>query len=271
MAIADLSTYKSLVASGQKFFVPKQLSVSPAVSSGSLMSQWQAAPDGGAAATSTTYTNATTGAVGQDDPVGNYYLVSAQWAMPDNTTTGPGGALVLLDRLVSVGGLDGTLTSAQTVNTPTLPRYTTGAGVWAMAEVYSSVGSTSTNLTISYTNQAGTAGRTSKSATLWPNGNLNNTKFIPLLPGDTGFRSVQTATLSSGTGIAGNWGITLFRPIAFLPLVSPSENYERTVLNGGIGGGLQPIVAGACLSFVSRIRNSTNAQANSITLNLADA
>lgn len=270
MGIDDLDKYKALVASGQKLFLSRR-TLADSSNSGALISQWQNTPDPGTVATSAeTYTNTTVGAVGQPDPVGSYYLVSASFALHDSQAGGgSGAALVLIDRLVTVGGLVGNVITAQTVNTPSLPRYTTGAGVWAMVEGFGNSGSAG-NVTMSYTNQAGTASRTSKAIGF--TAGQNSARIIPLQATDTGVRSVQSATLTASTGTAGNWGITLFRPITFLPLAAGYENYERTVLNGGIGGGLSPILAGACLSFISRMHATTNLTGPTlITLNLADA
>lgn len=51
--------------------------------------------------------------------------------------------------------------TAQTlVNTNTLTRYTTGAGLRAYLVVQTTTGATAHNIAISYTNQAGTAGKT---------------------------------------------------------------------------------------------------------------
>ena len=80
------------------------------------------------------------------------------------TSTGGGGAAgIMIDLLNISGGLSGTVTTPQTTNLPTaaLTRYTSGEGVMAGIIIFSTVGTTSTTITISYTNQAGTSGRTS--------------------------------------------------------------------------------------------------------------
>ena len=43
---------------------------------------------------------------------------------------------------------------------------------------------------------------------------------VPLQSGDKGVRSVQSVTLSSTTGTAGNFGITLMKRIATIPLTT---------------------------------------------------
>lgn len=123
---------------------------------------------------------------------------------------------VLIDRLSHQGGLSGTVTTAQTTNLPTaaLTRYTSGVGVYAALEVYTAVGATDALWTVSYTNQAGTAGRTAS----WlmadtPGGNSFHP--IPLVGSDTGVRSVESVTLTPSTGTAGNFGVTLFKPLVW--------------------------------------------------------
>ena len=79
-----------------------------------------------------------------------------------NTSITPfiSGVYLLYDRLFHEGGLDGTSTAAQTVQgspaSPALTRYTGGTGNIAFYEIYTQIGATTTTLTMTYTNQAGT-------------------------------------------------------------------------------------------------------------------
>jgi len=93
-----------------------------------------------------------------------------------NTSTFGAGGMLLVDLLNVSGGLNATLTTAQTTNLPTaaLTRHTSGEGVMAGIVIYTQIGSTATTVTISYTNSAGTSGRTSTATSL----------------GGTGFREV---------------------------------------------------------------------------------
>lgn len=126
----------------------------------------------------------------------------------------PPNHYMLYDRVMHMSGLSGTVTTAQAVNTPALPARApaNGIGVRAFLEWYANTGATVVTATVSYTNQAGTAGRTSvvslvatqRAATLIP---------IPYATDDTGVQSVQSVTLSATTGTAGNFGVTLAVPI----------------------------------------------------------
>ena len=136
-------------------------------------------------------------------------------------TSGLGGVvLMLVDMLTISGGLDATVTTAQTTNLPTaaLPRYTSGVGVHAALVIHSQLGGTATTATVSYTNQANTAGRTSTAMNIGATGfrEVGALLRIPLEAGDTGVRSVESVTLAATTSSAGNFGVVLYRPLAML-------------------------------------------------------
>lgn len=115
-------------------------------------------------------------------------------------------------------------------NSVTIPRYTDGAGVQMFAVcVAPHVTGTGTFITVSYTNQDGTAGRTSQTvqmSTQLVNGTIIHSAnarqscrgpFIPLQSGDTGVRSVQSVTMS-GLGDVGLFTLVLVRPLADISL-----------------------------------------------------
>lgn len=135
------------------------------------------------------------------------------------------GNIVLVDRLADVSGMSGIVTTAQTANA-TPNRYTNGSGVIAAVEVYTGTGATTTTLTMSYTNELGVAGRTSKVIATIASMPAGIIMPIPLADGDRGVQSVQTATLAATTGTAGNFGITLYKPMAVFPTntMSPDGN-----------------------------------------------
>jgi hypothetical protein len=103
------------------------------------------------------------------------------------------------------------------------------------------MGAGTPNLTISYTNQAGVAGRTmpvtvSSVATAVQSHVIHSDpsagKFFPFLPlqaGDTGIRSIQTITLSA-TMTSGSLGIVLCKPLTSLPLTTAGVMAERNLM-----------------------------------------
>jgi hypothetical protein len=170
-----------------------------------------------------------------------------------NTSIYAAASMMVVDLLNVSGGLNGTLTTAQTTNLPTaaLTRYTSGEGVMAGIVVYSIIGTTQTTVTISYTNSAGTSGRTSTATTIG-GGFYRETGVllpIPLQAGDTGIRSIESVTLAGTTGTAGNFGVCLFKPLAMISLESATGAMPLdSVSTGCIIGSLCEIHPDACLT-----------------------
>ena len=260
MALADLAAYKAAIASPyQSVPVTKTLTSGNALT---LMSLWTAAQDAGSTpSTAVAPTSATTGALGQVDGGSSALVVSAIEAAAVATPAAQGmyasRMLILADRLSHQGGLDGTVTTAQTTNLPTaaLTRYTSGDGVWAVVEVYTAVGSTVTTVTASYTNQAGTASQTTQAVAFGGvsstagAGPVRSVGLLPLASGDTGIRSVESVTLAASTTTAGNFGITLLKPLLLLPL-GVNDPYQYDLVRGTLAGGLPEILDGACLFWL---------------------
>lgn len=189
-------------------------------------------------------------------------------AVPDNTTAGawkqssPGGGrqkwnpsvfgvasqagtLFLYDRLLHIGGLDATVATAQTVG-GALTRNTGGVGNQIFAEIYTQIGATGTTIVPNYTNQAGAA----KTGQVVPFGNTNIREVGRLVPlslaaGDNGVQGVTSVTLAATTGTAGNFGITVARPLCAISIATVSAGSVKSFVDGP----LNEIVAGACLAW----------------------
>ena len=164
------------------------------------------------------------------------------------------GTLMLYDRLVHTGALSGAVATAQTVNSVALTRSTNGAGVELWCEIYTATGGTAANLTVTYTNQAGTASRVS-TPIAFPTTPVAGQMFqIPLASGDTGVRSVQSAQLSASTGVAGAFGFTLLKRIAVIPI---------TLANSGVtldfaALGLPVIENNSCIAMALALCSTNN-------------
>jgi hypothetical protein len=172
-----------------------------------------------------------------------------------NTSITPfiSGVYLLYDRLFHIGGLSGTSTAAQTIQgspaSPALTRNTGGAGNIAFYEIYTIIGTTTTTLTMTYTNQAGTGSRTSTI-------NIGATSFrevtrmqrIPLAAGDSGIQSIQQIQLSASTLTAGNFGITIAQPLAWIPINSTGTMGWRDYTTGLPG--IPVINPDACLALM---------------------
>ena len=155
--------------------------------------------------------NTTVGGILHNNPSGGRQLWLTQFAAAGSTGS---TSCLLYDRLLHQGGLDGTSTSAQTVG-GTLTRHTDGVGVKIAVEIYTLIGTTARTITASYTNQAGTSGRTTPATVFGGTNNRERGRLIllPLQAGDTGVQSVQSVTLSASTGTAGSFGVTLLYPL----------------------------------------------------------
>lgn len=218
---------------------------------GRLSSMWlcDGNPSAGVAPTTVAIPdNTTNGGLKQADPGGGRqkWLVQA-WASSLNA-----GNLILYDRLLHIGSLSGTVTTAQTVG-GTLTRYNTNAtcvGNIVFAEVYTAIGATARNITMSYTDQTGTSGNTSTATQIGATGFNAQSRAIvlPLASGDTGVQAVASVTIDATTGTAGNFGITIGRPLAFLPIGLAGSTGWRDFTTGMPG--LPEILTDACLAFL---------------------
>lgn len=223
MAITDFTSYGAMQAGPQNIVQLTKANNTSAV--GKPSSLWTTGPDNGAAPTTAVVPdNTTTGAMRGFQAGGSnaLRLVKAQFSGSAIGGTLP-STLMLCDRLSHQGGLSGTTTGAQTTNLPTaaLTRYTSGVGVFAALEIYTAIGTTATTVTASYTNQAGTAGQTTLATDIGAAANnaVSRLIILPIQQGDTGVKSVESVTLAASTvSAAGNFGVTLFKPLALFPM-----------------------------------------------------
>lgn len=179
------------------------------------------------------------------------------------------GTLMLVDMLLYYPGISMNVATAQTlVNSSTLTRYTSGAGVRAFLAITATTGATAHNISLSYTNQAGTAGRalpvtvSGTASAIVPHithaGTAANNygPFLPLAGGDTGVRSVQTITISAASG-AGTAALVLAKPLLSIPITAASVYAERDLLNQLPS--LPQIQDGACLTWIYMAGAATGA------------
>lgn len=123
------------------------------------------------------------------------------------------------------------------VNSASLSRYTSGAGVQMMAIVTAPHTAANPTFNVNYTNQAGVAGRTSRTVKMGGqtvNGTVLTSApatvgctgpFIPLQVGDTGVRSIEGVTIQT-LGDVGLFTLVLVKPLANVHLRgidAPSE------------------------------------------------
>lgn len=193
-------------------------------------------------------TAALLGAMGFTNPVSpaRTYVGNFRMACANSATD-----IEIHDRLAHMGGLNGTLTAAQTVNVDASdPLLTNRIGeadysdVQWFLEWYSDTGATGVNATCAVTYDDGSVGNVvvALAAT------MRASRMLPILPAVAGrwIKSVQSVTLSATTGTAGSFGVTATRFRAFVGcnVANKTELYDWAAL------GLPQVPDDACLMLV---------------------
>lgn len=223
MTIANLDQfYDALTNNSSRIFIDKaSLASQTANSYCSFWRQTGQPAQGGIPSTASTCNNTTVGTMGftqQTSPAtSSLGWLSMQTSVANQTPE-------IHDRLAHMGGLNGTLTTAQTVNLDLNSLLGTDniasrigdsnySDVTWWLEWYTATGATAVTITINVTYNDGTTGNLTaiSLAATRPAGHL-----IPLnsfIPAGTAkfIRGVNTATLSATTGTAGSFGITCSR------------------------------------------------------------
>lgn len=230
-AIADLNQYINILTGGEGAFEQIWWNQDNRIGSGAgaatvagqftSLFTFNMTPRGqGAAAggTARNPTNATNGTLGQANATGGRVKRISGFGCQMNVA----GVVTLYDRLADISGLSGTVTTAQNTTGLAVTRYTgtesVGNQIWV--EIFTLIGVTATTITVNYTNQDGTAGRTSQPVVFGGTARREATRLIsvPLAAGDTGVRSIESVTVLATTGTAGDFGVMIARPIVSAPI-----------------------------------------------------
>lgn len=172
--------------------------------------------------------------------------------------TGVPGTLALVDMQGYWPGITNNSIAAQTlVGTPTL-RYTNGEGLRLYAVQTAIAGATAQNISLSYTNQAGTAGRALSATTAMTASAIvghishsgtaanNYGPYLPLGGGDSGVRNVATVTMSAAN--TGTFALCLARPLTQITLGQVNLYHTMELVNQIPS---MPVVRdGACLAWI---------------------
>lgn len=177
--------------------------------------------------------------------------VAGSWPMARNTVSGSNdkylvnfGAnhltgtniICFIDMLWAGGNVLMNTVAAQAVSGVALTRYTgtDAAGNMMIMHCTSACGATATNVTVTYTNQAGTAGQSTGAVASMPAslitfrlGPTAGGLMIPLAAGDLGVRRVQQVqnSASMATGIC---AIYIYRPLLLIPTIATTTFVERS-------------------------------------------
>ncbi len=180
---------------------------------------------------------------------------------------GQNGLLLLCDRLWHNGGFTITSTAAQNITQPTLPTRcptsftddtpsTNGYGVLIGVEVSAQTGTGTPTLTMSYTNSAGTAGRTATNVQATASTSVVQTFYqMGLQAGDAGVRSVQSLTLSA-TWTSGTINLVAYRVLQAMTCIADGSPTSKDWFTGGG----PRVYNGACLFFLFVPRTTTAPQ-----------
>lgn len=196
----------------------------------------------GALLTGVIPTSATAGAFSFTNPSGAALTYLGRiFAAAGNT-----GTLILYDRLWHDSAAVANIATLQTITGSTVTRpdgLGTDTELWL--EIYTAIGATQTTFTALYTNQSGTG---SQSATLTNGVSMPANEMQPfnLAAGDTGVRSVQSVQLGASTLTAGDFGLTILRRIAEIPLAAVSVGSLLDTFSAG----MPQIYNSACLSMM---------------------
>lgn len=176
-----------------------------------------------------------------------------------------GVTIEIHDRLMHRGGLSGTVITAQTATVDISANLATSnldarkgdanySDVQWWLEWYADTGATSPNITVNVTYDTGSSGN----LTTFAPGTSRRASFMyplnSLIPSGGSFiRAVNTVTLSSTTGGAGNFGITATRFRGAMLLPAANSRFTATWADLGL-----PEIANSSCLFAIQIANSTS-------------
>lgn len=258
MAITTRDKLIAALGNGSSRFVVDKVSITNAVA-GTYYSLWRATGQPGQGAIPTTAavaTKALTGAIGfanQTAPATSYLA----WITMNCSNAAV--TIEIHDRIAHMGGLNATLTTAQTVN---LDLSDTGLNPpaerrgdanfsdiqWWM-EWYTDTGATASNATINVTYNDDTTANLAAVAvggTLRASRMINLNGLIPAAASGKYIKDINTVTLSASTATAGNFGFTATRMRTVLPLfvANKGETFDWAAI------GLSEVPNDACLMII---------------------
>ena len=210
-------------------------------SAGNYVSMWRATGQPGQGAVPTTAAVCTTAMAGAMGFAQQTAPATSYGAYMEVVTSNSAMTVEIHDRIAHMGGLSGTLTTAQTVGvdlSTLLSTSNVGARIgdanysdvqWWL-EWYTATGATATTATVAVTYDDGTSGNLtalSLAATRQASFMVSLNALIPAASSGKYIRAVNTVTLSGSTGTTGSFGVTATRirmasmcPVANLKTIS---------------------------------------------------
>lgn len=147
--------------------------------------------------------------------------------------------ICIFDRLFHVGSIS--LTALATTTLTTQPSYLgrcpDGAGLDAeiWLEINTAVSATATTVTVTYTNEAGTTGRSTGATASLSGFTTRRLVFMPLQAGDKGVQKIESVTVGGTVATAGTVNVVVARPLfdqARVNVANGSDiaTWDRTML-----------------------------------------
>lgn len=274
MAISTLDQYVSIMSGGGNsspqiihFFKDARISTgsTSVPTTGRGHSFWDVAgfPLSSAGTTPTSgsqinYTNLSSGSLGQTNPVS-----AKNWLVGVNLCTAFPGTFLFYDRICGYFGCSGTSTAEQAVSMSAFPRYsgsTTSIGNFIAIEIFSPIGASNVVFNVKYKNELGVVS-TSQSSSIGGVGLDEAQRFIlvSLAPGDKGVTEVDSVRLSGTTATAGNFGVIVGHPLAYVPVTVNTAGSTRDNVMGLPS--LPQVEANAAIGIVCFGQGNGNSQA----------
>lgn len=259
MVISSIDGIVAGLGNGAQRFVINRASIAAQIV-GQSASLWRGTgiPAQGAIPTAAAVcTNALAGSFQFTAPTGaNASYIARAFALSSNSATD----IQFHDRLAHMGGLLGNIITAQTVSVDVsgsggnMEARRGGADYsdvqWWM-EWYTATGATIPTVTVTYTNAAGTSGRTT---TVLLTASVGASRMFPIIGAAGEFiQSIQSVQLSVSTGTAGNFGVTATRGLTSisLGLANAGTVYDWQML------GLPKVEDSACI-FLTMFPGTTS-------------
>lgn len=219
-----------------------------------------------AAASAVAPTRATVGALPFVNPTGG----RQKFLLGMESGIAAAGALICYDRLMHFGGVANNTAATTTVTGGAVSRYTgtasDGNQIWL--EYIGTVNAVATHaVTVSYTNQAGTAGRTTPAVVIGTSHPIMCMVPVPLADGDTGVRSIQSVTVTVAGTAGGTFGAVIMRPLLSCISAGVAGGAVRDAISGLPA--MPEVMTDACLAFMF-FANTTTAATGFVGLHLAE-
>jgi len=174
------------------------------------------------------------------------------------STLASSGIYITVDLLVGAGDISATSITSQAISTTALPRWTTGEGLCMSLEVTTALGATASNITLTYTDQAGNAANSTGAIALTTGAvaqrlvPAQDGPMIRLADGDSGVRNVEACILSASM-LAGVMAAIIYKPIRVSTIFAGLPTEQTTP---GQAGGIRRLTdtAGGSMPCITAIR-----------------